>query len=193
MTNTTTKKGAVKGTVAAAAGIAVLLGGAGTFALWNQSGSIGTAGTSTGALTATFGDMEWTDQAQVADGTIENIAAFRMVPGDTLVGTSDIDVTATGENLKVLATLDTATGALPEGVTATVDLSDGTTDGESITLQGTNGGATIDLTATVTLKFDESVGDDVTGDGSAQPSMNQPINLQDVKVKLQQVAPASQG
>ena len=40
----------VKGAVAGAAGIALLLGGAGTFALWNASTNVSTGSISTGTL-----------------------------------------------------------------------------------------------------------------------------------------------
>lgn len=177
---TTTKKnhGAVKGTVAAAAGVAVLLGGAGTFALWNQSGAIGTAATETGSLTAEFGAMAWQDTTTGAGNPIAKIEDFRMVPGDTVVGTSTIDVTATGENLLVDAALDTADNALPSGVTATVVLSDGSTTGETLELTGSNDGAEHQLTATVTLTFAANAEGDAT--------MTQPIDLTNMSIDLQQ-------
>lgn len=175
---TTTKKnhGAIKGSVAAAAGIAVLLGGAGTFALWNQSGSIGTVGTETGELTAEFsGATAWEDVTPGAAGAITDITAFRMVPGDTVVGTTTVEVTATGENLLVDATLDTSATTLPEGVSADVVLTDAD-DAEVTTLQGSNDGTTYNLTAEVTLTFD----------ADAAASMAEPIDLSNVKIDLQQ-------
>jgi alternate signal-mediated exported protein len=174
---TTTKKnhGAVKGSVAAAAGVAVLLGGAGTFALWNANGAIGTTGTETGSLTAEFGDTtSWQDVTTGAANPIADIAAFRMVPGDTVVGTTTVDVTATGENLLVDATLDAEAADLPEGVTATVVLTDGGT--EVTSLQGSNAGETYNLSAAVTLTFA----------ADAAGSMTEPIDLTKVTIDLQQ-------
>ncbi|MCA5892131.1 alternate-type signal peptide domain-containing protein [Isoptericola sp. NEAU-Y5] len=176
-TSTSGKKSAVKGAVAAAAGVAVLLGGAGTFALWNQSGSIGTVGTQTGALSATFSDQTtWKDVTDGADNDIADIAAFRMVPGDTVVGTTTVDVTATGENLLVDAGLDAGAANLPEGVTATVLLSDGTDSGAALELEGSNEGTLHRLTADVTLTFDPDT----------EGSENTAIDLTNVKVDLQQ-------
>ncbi|MGW6226276.1 alternate-type signal peptide domain-containing protein [Cellulosimicrobium cellulans] len=176
---TTTKKnhGAVKGTVAAAAGVAVLLGGAGTFALWNQSGAISGAATETGTLTADFsGTTSWQDVTPGAGNAIADIAAFRMVPGDILEGTTTVEVTATGENLLVDATLDSTTANLPEGVDATVLLSDGTASGETLELTGSNAGTVYDLTATVTLSFDEG----------SEASQGATVDLTKVNVDLQQ-------
>lgn len=180
MSNTTTTKGAVKGTVAAAAGVAVLLGGAGTFALWNAEGAIGTASTATGSLTATFGDTVWTDDTPGAENAIPDIGTFVMVPGDVVVGTADVDVTAVGENLRIDTGLDYADGTLPDDVDVSVVLTDGA-DAEVTRLSGSNAGTTHDLTATVTLRFDES----------ATGSMSQEVNLNAIAIDLQQVAPGA--
>ncbi|MFI2105164.1 alternate-type signal peptide domain-containing protein [Isoptericola sp. NPDC019693] len=180
MTNTTTKKGAVKGTVAAAAGIAVLLGGAGTFALWNTSGAIGGAASETGTLTADFsGTTDWQDVTPGAANAITDITTFHMVPGDVIEGTTTLTVTATGENLVVAATLDDTQATLPDDVTATITLTDAahSDSGESLALTGSDAGTTYDLTAVVSLAFDQS----------AEASKSAAINLQDVKIDLQQV------
>ena len=98
----------VKGSLAAAAGIALLLGGAGTFAYWNS-----TAGVAGGTVTA--GDLQivndgaagiWKDQT----GTTINPATYRIVPGDTLTYTDDLTVTAVGKN--IAATLGLAGGSI---------------------------------------------------------------------------------
>lgn len=186
MTNTTTtpamsttknnRKGAVKGTVAAAAGIAVLLGGMGTFALWNVGLGVAEGSSATGTLTADFvGDVAWTDITPNAGNPIDDIEAFRMVPGDRIEGKVDVEVTYQGENLLVDGSLDTAAANLPPGVTATVEL-----DGQdTVQLQGAadNSATTDTISAVVTLDFDQN----------AQGSMAQPIDLTQVKVNLQQV------
>jgi alternate signal-mediated exported protein len=98
----------VKGALAGAAGIALLLGGAGTFAYWNS-----TAGVTGGTITA--GDLKivndgaagvWKDQT----GTVINPATYRIVPGDVLTYTDDLTVTAVGKN--IAATLGLAGGAI---------------------------------------------------------------------------------
>lgn len=174
---TTSRHSALKGTVAAAAGIAVMLGGAGTFALWNQQGAIGSGSTGTGALTAEFDPQTtWQDTTAGAGNAVEDVTAFRMVPGDTLVGSTAVTVTATGENLLVDTGLHYAEGTLPEDITAEVTLTDG--EGEPVTrLQGSNTGTRHDLTATITLAFD----------ADAEASMSEPIDLSAISVDLRQV------
>jgi alternate signal-mediated exported protein len=181
---TTTKKnhGAVKGSVAAAAGVAVLLGGAGTFALWNQSGAIGGDGTATGRLTATIGQAAWVDDTP---GThkghaIDAITDFRLVPGDVLTGTVPVSVTAEGENILVEAAVTYgADFTLPDDVTAEVQLLDGTTPVTTITDTGSTPRT---LNAIVTITFD----------GDASDSMTEDVDLSQIEVALQQQAAENQ-
>lgn len=180
MTNTTTKKGAVKGAVAAAAGIAVLLGGAGTFAMWNASSAIGTADATTGHLTATFDEdgVAWVD-ANNANKSVD-IETFRLVPGDELVGTTTITVDAVGDNIAVAASAaETDGGTLPAGVSADVTLS-----GEKLQ-DGRLPAGESELTATIDLKFSDAAG--------AQESMGASIDLSKINVTIAQVVPATQG
>lgn len=107
-----------KGAIAGAAGIALLLGGAGTFAFWNS-----TAPVAGGTITA--GDLlveqdgatgTWSNQT----GPIANIAAYRIVPGDVLTFTDTVDVTAVGDTL--VATLGLAGGSVVAASAAAADV-----------------------------------------------------------------------
>ncbi len=95
------------GAIAGAAGVALLLGGAGTFALWNSSASVAggniVAGNLLVADTGTAGT--WT-----ANGTAVTLSSFKAVPGDVLSYTKTIAVTATGNNL--VATLGLGTSSI---------------------------------------------------------------------------------
>ncbi|SDZ09871.1 alternate-type signal peptide domain-containing protein [Herbiconiux ginsengi] len=97
-----------KGAIAGAAGVVLLLGGAGTFAFWNSTANVagGTivAGNLLVANTGAAG--VWTDQ----NGTTIDVATYRIVPGDTLTYTDDLTVTAVGDNLQ--ATLALAGGSI---------------------------------------------------------------------------------
>jgi alternate signal-mediated exported protein len=184
MSTTTTKKGAVKGTVAAAAGVAVLLGGMGTFALWNVQGQIGETGSATGQLAATFGTAAWVDQtagtANVGH-TITDVSTFRLVPGDEIVGTVPVAVTAEGENLVVEPEVTYGTGfTLPTDVTATVELLD--SSNQPVTQIKDTGSTPVSYKAVVTLKFADD----------AQGSMRAPVDLSEINVNLQQVGPDNQ-
>lgn len=92
----------VKGAVAGAAGIALLLGGASTFALWNASATASAGVVQSGQLklekAAAAGT--WTDLSTSTPTTIANIADYRMVPGSKLQFSQPLTVTATGTNLR---------------------------------------------------------------------------------------------
>jgi len=193
MTTKTTKKGAVKGTVAAAAGVAVLLGGMGTFALWNQSGSIGVAEqVQTGHLTATFPDsMTWKDVTPGGDPAHEvDVAAFRMVPGDVLEGTATVEYSVEGENITVTPTVTGANGSAAtwltdNKLTVTTTLVDA--GGNPVTSANVlKDGAEGTWTAKVTIAYDQS-----GANGVGNANMGATIDLDDVTVALNQNTPAN--
>ena len=177
-TTATRRRGAIKGAVAAAAGTAVLLGGVGTFALWNVGLGADAGSSQVGSLQATFdGPVNWQDVTPNAANQIYDITAFRMVPGDVVQGTVNVNVTTEGENLLVDARLNTDEANLPAGVEATVTL-DGTPD--AIVLgpagEGVDTPRTHQVEAVVELSFDSA----------ASGSMTDPIDLSKVKIDLQQ-------
>ncbi|WP_104083128.1 alternate-type signal peptide domain-containing protein [Cryobacterium sp. Y11] len=88
------------GSIAGAAGIALLLGGAGTFALWNSEASIVGGTINAGTLTVAAGDGVWADQ----NGKIA-IADYLIVPGDTLTYKTVLDVKAEGDNIMARLTV----------------------------------------------------------------------------------------
>lgn len=100
----------VTGTIAGAAGIALLLGGAGSFALWNAQASSAAAQISSGTLTMTADpDGTWTDMTETPNGprnTPLSPATARMVPGNTYQFTQTMTVTAAGDDLKGVITYD---------------------------------------------------------------------------------------
>lgn len=115
---------ATKGAIAAGAAGILLLGGAGTFALWEDNANITGGTVSTGELELALGTGTWAETA--TPGTPINIATFDIVPGDSLTYTTTVTATATGDNLtgelKIEGTsFVNAFNALPaEHVTATV-------------------------------------------------------------------------
>ena len=107
----------VKGAVATAAGVALLMGGAGTFAYWNDSVGITGATITAGNLlvtNATPSDGVWSVQKNglttATATTIANIATFTASPGDKLTYTKKVSITATGDNLT--ATLALGAGSI---------------------------------------------------------------------------------
>ena len=106
-----------KAAIAGGAGIILLMGGAGTFAVWNDSAVAGNA-------TITAGDLAIAPSATAATwssqtGPIANIAAYRIVPGDVLTFTQTFDITAIGDNLK--AKVDISAGSIVAADTANTD------------------------------------------------------------------------
>jgi len=101
----------VKGSIAGAAGVALLLGGAGTLALWNDSASINAGTVTSGVLDVATGTAgSWSPDLDL------------IVPGDTIVYTETLDVTATGDNLN--ATITTNIGSITNNITGAVVTSD---------------------------------------------------------------------
>ncbi|SDK60851.1 alternate-type signal peptide domain-containing protein [Cryobacterium sp. Sr8] len=107
----------LKGSIAGAAGVALLLGGAGTFALWNDDATVdgGTIVAGNLDLATDLTSGEWSD----ANGTID-LSTFVAVPGDVLTYTTDVDVTATGDNL--VATLGLGTASITASSSAAADV-----------------------------------------------------------------------
>jgi len=94
----------VKGSIAGAAGIALLLGGVGSLALWSDSASLT-------PTTITAGNL---DIAPTATAGAWAPALAKIVPGDTTTYTQSYTVTATGDNMH--ATLSTNVGAITNGI-----------------------------------------------------------------------------
>lgn len=109
-----------KGTIAAGAAVALLIGTGGTLAFWNDTVNVGAPAVITAgnlALTQTTAPA-WT--ISHTDGTataVADIAAVRIVPGDTLIFSAEYEVTAQGQNLVFAA--DVAPGAITPADAAT--------------------------------------------------------------------------
>ncbi|MGV8895888.1 MAG: alternate-type signal peptide domain-containing protein [Rhodoglobus sp.] len=147
----------IKGAVATAAGVALLMGGAGTFAYWNDSvgitGGTITAGNLKVAAPATAPSTDgWTVQKNGAGDpvAVSNIATFVASPGDKFVLTKTVNVTATGNNLT--ATLALGSGSITAATTGAADvaLASYLTKTATITASGT-GIAAIGTTGTYSI------------------------------------------
>jgi alternate signal-mediated exported protein len=110
----------VKGMVAGALGLSLLLGG-GTFALWYDSQSVAEASVNSGELGFTIGTQSWKNGATPID-----IATYKIVPGDVLTLTSNITIGAVGDNLKATLSADTSgvlgDAALSDALTFDLDV-----------------------------------------------------------------------
>jgi alternate signal-mediated exported protein len=185
-----------KGAIAGAAGIALLLGGAGTFALWNGTtgvtGGNVTAGTlafTTSSATAT----PWTDTSVTPNTT--SATAPLMVPGDTFTYTQTVGVTGTGKNLRATLALDPSTLGIPTDLSVATAPSTTIPVTVSMAITPLTGTATVSgnvisfgstaastFTVVVTVKFDSSTAG-VLGQGET-------VALSNAKLLLTQVRPA---
>lgn len=84
----------VKGSIAGATGVALLMGGFGTYALWSDSGNLDNAQVTSGVLDVAAGTASWADGA----GSW-NPGTDLMVPGDTVTRSQQFTFTATGKNM----------------------------------------------------------------------------------------------
>ncbi|WIA96001.1 alternate-type signal peptide domain-containing protein [Curtobacterium sp. MCBA15_004] len=122
----------VTGTIAGAVGVALLLGGAGTFALWNADASTAAARISSGTLSLRTADAgAWTDVTKGRSASIDP-AQVLMVPGNTYRFTQTLAIDATGNDL--VADLTYA----PQSITGDADLLAATTKTLSVTSSSTS-------------------------------------------------------
>ncbi|WP_010203883.1 alternate-type signal peptide domain-containing protein [Salinibacterium sp. PAMC 21357] len=156
----------VKGSIAGAAGIALLLGGAGTLATWNSSAAVTSAATgiTAGTLEITPTSGVSTDGWKVGTpGTGINISTFKIVPGDVLTFTKTFDVAAVGNNLTATAAL--GTGAITAASAA-----------------ATGGPLAQDTALATTLTNNASFA--FTVDGSASPTVTANTNTKKIVVTV---------
>ncbi|GGF98122.1 hypothetical protein GCM10007304_10120 [Rhodococcoides trifolii] len=175
-----------KGALAAGAAAVLLLGGAGSFALWQDQETVNEGTITAGILDiAPLAAGQWfdvsPDQTRVA---IDPAGAFRMVPGDVLEYNATFTVTATGKNLT--ATINgvpgtvvyggglTATNA-PVVTTATI----GTTTLANNAITSADTGKTVSVKSTLT--FDKATGGQIGQNGT--------VNLASYQVAVQQTRP----
>lgn len=129
----------LKGAISGTAGIILLLGGAGSFALWNGTASAqaGTVQSGTMTIANTPGSSPaWTVTHGGVTTPIASIGAFRIVPGDTLTLTQKVDISASGDNLSAILSLDPSSIVIG-GDTASSELASALARTATMTIPGT--------------------------------------------------------
>lgn len=183
-----------KASVATAAGVALLLGGAGTFASWN-SAATEAAGTAIVAgnlvVQDTLGAGTWT-----ANGAAITIAGYAVAPGDVLTYTKTMKIKASGDSLVAIPALtggsivaadktkanDQALAAiLQKSATLTASGTGIVQTGSSFTV--VPGAADVDqiVTITATITFPKSA-----DAGAENNTMSGAVNLEAFTVSLTQ-------
>ncbi|MFB2584531.1 alternate-type signal peptide domain-containing protein [Herbiconiux liukaitaii] len=126
----------LKGTIAGAAGIALLLGGAGTFALWNAS-SVTAGGTIVAGQLSIAPSSTEASWSVNGGAPLSNLDGYPIVPGDVIVYTKDMAITAEGDNLVATLDVDPASiTASSTSVPADVALADYLSAGAVLTASG---------------------------------------------------------
>ncbi|MGH3347709.1 MAG: alternate-type signal peptide domain-containing protein [Nocardioides sp.] len=162
----------IKGSIAGATGVALLMGGFGTYALWSDTADLAENGVQSGVLTIDTADGAYDDARTEAanDWTANDL----MVPGDVITYTQAFDVAGTGKNLQGTIELDVE-DLVSDFSTLTYDVDvvasgSGATDitkvdNNSFTFADPFGTAT--LTATVTYTLPSTTGGTVDQNKSA--------------------------
>lgn len=145
-------KKSTKGAVAAGAAAALLLGGAGTLAFWNDTASVPGGNISSGNLALGTPDCGagWT-----LDGNTPYTDQL-IVPGDVLTKVCTVDLQATGEHLGATLGIDTPTWDANNALTAELDADAAfTVNGAPATeVTEADDTGTGEIQATVTVTFD---------------------------------------
>ena len=169
----------IKGGLAAVVAALLLLGGYGTYALWNDTESLDGGAIEAGELkldSPTEG--VWTDVSEGGAGEpIPDIAGFLVVPGDVLTYAMQATVLAKGENLEATLSADPASVTGDAELLAAMDIqTDVVVSGEPVaTITEANDGQTVAVT--VTFTFDEASGNETQLQG---------LSLADLELVLQQ-------
>jgi alternate signal-mediated exported protein len=153
---TTMQKSTKSAAAAAAAGL-LLIGGTGSLAYWNATGSMNGGGVQSGKLALTNpGPQSWTINGKpMTDDFI--------VPGDTVVFTGTYQVEAVGSNLQASVGVAGASGT-GDLAPFVVEAVDATIDGDAVAeVTSADDGKTISVTATVDFPFGTDVDNESQG------------------------------
>lgn len=172
----------LKGTAAIALGAALLLGGSGTLANWNASATQTPGSIVAGDLNVVNGVGAWTDR----NGDPVTISTYKVVPGDLLTFTQNLNVTLAGDKMaaEIATSGITATnGFTPANVTVSAPVL--TVAGDPVSNPLTPTGATQTVTATITFEFKAATAN--------RADVNATYNFNNVGFTLTQVNTAGDG
>ncbi|MER2137742.1 MAG: alternate-type signal peptide domain-containing protein [Arthrobacter sp.] len=175
-----------KGALATGVGVALLLGGGGTLAVWNQTANASAGTIASGDLKLAAGTGTWT--SNMTQGTV-NVSSYKMVPGEKLTYAQDLTVTLDGDRINANLTVNDAVAkAFNNEANITMEYStNGTT-----WVPATSGTTAVPLNlgkGTHTVKARIIVDFANIQAGNAQASTKQTQALTNVAFKLEQVAP----
>jgi alternate signal-mediated exported protein len=166
----------IKGAAAIAVGAGLLLGGGGTLAWWNAADAAAPGTIVAGDLNVETPEAGvWKDRNDIPI----DITTYKVVPGDKLTFTQDLDVTLVGS--KMAATLTASgTGSVNGFTSDNVVVSAPVLKGANNQVLANPLTTSQDVTATITFEFKSTTG--------AQADTEAIYNLGNVSFTLQQIA-----
>jgi alternate signal-mediated exported protein len=179
----------IRGAITGAAGIALLLGGAGTFAAWNDAATAAPdTHISTGNLKIDSATADgWFSDENATAGI--DATTFHAVPGDTVYYKATMKLTATGDHLAAEVNVDPTSiakfGKTTDKDTLNTTLQSVSGTGIAVNPNPKTGGYSItqkgDITATVIVKVEFPF------DSSTNDSQDDTITLPELKLLLTQI------
>lgn len=180
-------KKTTKATIAAAAAGILLVTGAGTVALWQQSETVNAGTVDTGHLKLTVDDNGvWSDISDGGAGVPFNPDTDQIVPGDVVAYTQTVRIDAEGKNIQgalSVGTLQAIPEPLQDEITLGLDIdatADGLTKDGNVISFAEQGIYQVPVTITVT--FPEG-----TTASTPDDTMDQPLDLNALTLTLDQV------
>ncbi|WP_312180575.1 alternate-type signal peptide domain-containing protein [Arthrobacter sp.] len=168
-----------KGALATGVGVALLLGGGGTLAVWNQSASANAGTIVAGDLNLVAAKGVWTN----AKGTIVDPASYKVVPGDVLTYTQTLDVTLVGDLMNAKLTLSGAASAFQNAQVSPIELKGATAGGVLNAASLTPATIPADKKVTASTKF--TFNSATTG----RDDVNKTADFTNLSYSLEQIAP----
>ncbi|QCU76995.1 alternate-type signal peptide domain-containing protein [Citricoccus sp. SGAir0253] len=174
-------KSMTKGAIVTGLGVALLLGGGGTLAVWNDAAESHAGNVVSGNLDLRADRGVWTKDGQAVD-----IATHRVVPGETLTYTQQLTPILVGEGLKATLALGGADGVLAHSAgNVTVTQPVLTLDGEVLSNDEVLTAADSGKTVTASTSFAFSV------DTPGREDVNRTWNFSSIGYVLTQKAPTA--
>lgn len=169
-----------KGAIATGVGIILLAGGGGTLATWNQAqnASMGSVVSGDLNLVPVKDSAKWTN----ASGATVDVAKYKVVPGDVLTYTQELDMTLEGDLM--VAKLEVTGAGVDNGFKDNATLSTTTLTGKAGKIAATDALTPANdgiVTASTTFTFKSTT--------DLRDAVNTSYNLTGIGYKLVQQAP----
>ena len=169
-----------KGALVTGVGVALLLGGGGTLAVWNQAANADAGTIVAGDLNLVPGEGVWTNAA----GTTVDTASYKVVPGDALTYTQPLDITLVGDLMEAKLTLGGAVNNFANADVSEIVVKDAAgAPLNAASLTPTEDAADRTVTASTTFTFNEAT--------SGRADVLNTADFSELVYTLDQIAPSN--